>query len=53
MIRTFLKPQNGMGIINNAAEAKIAPAKSRVFFVLLFVKSCLKNIIGLDKCGIS
>jgi hypothetical protein len=28
------KPQNReLGIINNAAEAKIAPAKSKVFFV--------------------
>jgi hypothetical protein len=38
------KPQNGeLGIINNAAEAKIAPAKSKVFFVLILSKSCLKN----------
>jgi hypothetical protein len=31
-----------LGIINNAAEAKIAPAKSKVFFVLILSKSCLK-----------
>jgi hypothetical protein len=30
-----------LGIINNAAEAKIAPAKSKVF-VLILSKSCLK-----------
>jgi hypothetical protein len=35
-----------LGIINRAAEAKI-PAKSKVFFVLILSRSCLKiTIIG-------